>query len=95
MRAMTAFLNPHGTEPSTNKQFTYLVIEGRRILIQSFTRKVGQRSKEQDFVGDSVISLQVSSSETSLNSLKGSGVDSGGRAYSQVPEKPCHNLEIL
>ena len=39
IRVTTAFLKPHGPELSSNEQLTNLVIGGKMIAIQSFTRK--------------------------------------------------------
>ena len=46
----TAFFKPYGTEPSINEELNNLVIEGRNILIQSFTR-MAKDPKKQGFVG--------------------------------------------
>ena len=63
---MVAFLDPSGTTPSDREQLISLVIEGKRILKHSLTRKVDHGSSKQDFVGDLIIAFQTLSSETDL-----------------------------
>ena len=55
----TAFLNPLGTEPLTYEHLTNLIIDGRRISI--FLQGKLATEFEHDFVGESMISLWVSS----------------------------------
>ena len=86
----TSFLKPHGEEPSTNEQLTDLVTEDRRISMQCFTGKLAKDPRKGGLVEESMINLWISSSETFLNSMKGSGIDLGGSTYSQVAEKPSH-----
>ena len=63
----TALLKPSGTAPSNKEQFTSFVIEGSSISRQSLTRKVGQGSRRQDFVGEFLITFAISSGEASSN----------------------------
>ena len=60
-------------------------MDGRRTSVHSLSKKVGMGSRRQDLVGDSLINLRTSSSDTCLNVLKDSGGDSG--AISRDDEK--------
>ena len=51
----TAFFKPSGTSPPQSEQFTNLVIDGRRMLMHSLLRNVGNGSNRQVLVGDWLI----------------------------------------
>ena len=53
-----------------------LVTDGMRTSTHSLSKKVGTGSRRQDFVGDSLINLRTSSSDTRLNVSKGGGGES-------------------
>ena len=52
-----------------NEQLTSFVSDGSSISIHSLIRNVGQGSNRQDFVGDVLLILSTSSSETCLKTV--------------------------
>ena len=71
------------------------MIEGSSISRQSLTRKVGQGSRRQDFVGEFLITFAISSGETSSN-LKSPGRFTGdGKEKDEELEKDYRILAIL
>ena len=73
----TAVLKASGTHPSISEQLTSLVRDGSKILMHSLIRNVGQGSNRQDFVGEDLIILPTSSSETCLKTVTFGGSDGG------------------
>ena len=55
--------------PFMSEQLTSFVRDGRSISIHSLIRNVGQGSNRQDFVGEVLIILSTSSSETCLKAV--------------------------
>ena len=57
-------LKPSGTHPSMSEKLTNFVIEGSSISQHFLIRNVGHGSNRQDFVGEFLIILPTSFSET-------------------------------
>ena len=83
----TALLKPSGTAPSNKERFTSFVIEGSSISRQSLTRKVGQGSRRQDFVGEYLITFAISSGEASSNLTSPGGFTGDGKEKDEKLEK--------
>ena len=88
----TAFLKPSGTAPSDKEQFTSFVRDGSSISRQSLTRKVGQGSRRQDFVGEFLI---TSSGEASSNLTSPGGITGDGKEKDEELEKDSRIFAIL
>ena len=73
----TVLLKALGKEPSIREEFTNLVTDGRSISRQSLRRNVGKGSNGHDLVGDSLMHLLTSPSDTGSNVLKAGGTESG------------------
>ena len=91
----TALLKPSGTAPSNKEQFTSFMIEGSSISRQSLTRKVGQGSRRQDFVGEFLITFAISSGEASSNLTSPGGFTGDGKEKDVKLEKDSRILAIL
>ena len=91
----TALLKPSGTAPSNKEEFTSFVIEGSSISRQSLTRKVGQGSKRQDFVGEFLITFTISSGEASSNLTSPGRFTGDGKEKDEKLEKDSQILAIL
>ena len=91
----TALLKPSGTAPSNKEQFTSFVIEGSSISRQSLTRKVGQGSRRQDFVGEFLITFTISSGETSSNLTSPGRFTGDDKEKDEELEKDSRILAIL
>ena len=88
----TALLKPSGTAPSNKEQFTSFVIEGSR---QSLTRKVGQGSKGQDFVGEFLITFAISLGEASSNLTSPGGFTGDGKEKDEKLEKDSNFSNLI
>ena len=91
----TALLKPSGTAPSHKEQFTSFVIEESSISRQSLTKKVGQGSRRQDFVGEFLITFAISSGEASSNLTSPGGLTGDGKEKDEELEKDSRILAIL
>ena len=73
----TADLKASGTHPSMSEQLTSFVREGNSMSMHSLIRNVGKGSNRHDFVGDVLIILSTTSSETCLKTLIFGGSEGG------------------
>ena len=73
----TAVLKASGTHPSMSEQLTSVVRDGSNISMHSLIRNVGQGYNRHDFVGEDLIILSTSSSETCLKTVIFGGSDGG------------------
>ena len=71
------------------------MIEGRSISRQSLTKKVGQGSRRQDFVGEFLITFAISSGEASSNLTSPGGFTGDGKEKDEELEKDFRILAIL
>ena len=70
-------------------------MEAKRISRQSLTRKVGHGSSRQDFVGEFLIILLISSLDTGSNIIKGGGMKDGAILKFPVRQKLFRIVVIL
>ena len=88
-------MKPSGTAPSDKEQFISFVMEGSNISRQSLTRKVGQGSRRQDFVGEFLITFAILSGEASSNSTSPGGYTGDCKEKDEELEKDSRILAIL
>ena len=88
-----AVLKLSGTTTSDKEQFTSSVIDGSRMSLHSFTRKVDQESNKHDLVGEFAIMLEISSYVTGLKDGNTGG--SAGGLKSVAPSKETKLLRIF